>query len=72
MVTISSIKLRLPKSSDAVAQLPRGVVGSLSVEVFQSHGDVALRDVVSEHGGVGWAWGSGGLFQPECFFNPMT
>ena len=26
--------------------------------VFQSHGDVALRDVGSGHGGVGWAWGS--------------
>ena len=23
-------------------------------EVFQNHGDVALRNVVSGHGGVGW------------------
>jgi len=27
--------------------------GSLSLEVFQSHGDVALRDVGSGHSGVG-------------------
>ena len=29
-----------------------GVVGSPSLGVFQSHGDVALRDVGSGHGGV--------------------
>ena len=28
-------------------RLPTGVVGSLSLEVFQTHGEVALRDVVS-------------------------
>ena len=42
------------------------VVQSLSLEVFQSHGGVALRDVVM--GTVGWAGvGLGdlrGLFQP--------
>ena len=27
-----------------------------TLEVFQIHGDVALRDVVSGHGGVGWHW----------------
>jgi len=32
--------------------LPREV-GSPSLEVFQSCGDVALRVVVSEHGGMG-------------------
>ena len=38
----------------------QGVVGSPSMEVFKNHGDVAPRDVVSGHGGVGWdwAWGS--------------
>ena len=36
-----------------MAQLPRGVVGSPSLEVFQNHGDVALRDVVSGHGSGG-------------------
>ena len=57
----------LGRSSDAVAQLPREVVGSLSMEVLQSHGDVALRDVVSGHGGGGPTVGLGnlrGLFQP--------
>ena len=50
-----------------MAQLPREVVGSPSLEVFQNRGDVALRDVGS--GTVGWAGvGLGdlrGLFQPE-------
>ena len=36
--------------------LPREEVGSPSLEVFQNHGDVALRDVGSGHGGVGWGW----------------
>ena len=31
----------------SMAQLPMEVVGSSSLEVFQNHGDVALRDVVS-------------------------
>ena len=39
-----------------MAQLPRLVVGSPSLEVLQNHGDVALRDVVNGHGGVGWGW----------------
>ena len=34
-------------------RLPREVVGSLSLGVFQSHGDVALRVVDSGHGGGG-------------------
>ena len=37
------------------------VVGSLSLEVFNEHGDVALRDVVSGHGGEGGDLS--GLFQ---------
>ena len=34
-----------------MAQLPREVVGSLSLEAFQNRGDVALRDV-----GSGQCW----------------
>ena len=29
---------------------------SLSMEVLKNHGDVALRDVGSGHGGVFWGW----------------
>ena len=36
-----------------MAQLHREVVGSPSLEVFEERGDVALRDVVSGHCGVG-------------------
>ena len=34
-------------------RLPRVVVELLSMEVFKNRGDVALRDVVSGHGGDG-------------------
>ena len=44
------------KSSAAVAQLPREVVGSPSLEVFRNRRDVALRDVVS---GQYWWWVEG-------------
>ena len=37
-----------------MAQLPREMGMSPSLEVFQNCGDVALRDVDSGHGGVGW------------------
>ena len=33
--------------------MPREVVGSLSPEVFKGCGGVALRDVISGHGGGG-------------------
>jgi len=36
-----------------VAQLPREVRESPSLEVLKNHGDVALRDVGSGHGGDG-------------------
>ena len=34
-------------------RLPREVVGSVSLEVFKKHGDVALRDTATGHGGYG-------------------
>ena len=48
-------------------RLPREVMASLSLEVLKSCGDVALRNVVSRHGGNGLMAGPddlGGLFQP--------
>jgi len=37
-------------------RMPREVGESPSLEVLQKHGDVALRDVASGHGGMGWGW----------------
>jgi len=34
----------------------RSVGGSPSLEVFHGRGVVALRDVGSGHGGMGWGW----------------
>jgi len=44
-------------SQKAVAQLPGEVVQSPSLVAFTSRVVVAPRDVVSGHGGVGWADG---------------
>jgi len=49
-------KIICRKSSDALVQLPRELGESLSLEMFKNPGDVALRDVVSGHGGMGWDW----------------
>ena len=42
-------------------RLPREVVVALSLEVFKERTDVALRDVVSGHGGDGLATGQNDL-----------
>ena len=57
----------LRESSEAVAQLPREVVQSPSLEVFKNRVAVALRDVVSGCGAGGLVVeldGLRGLFQP--------
>ena len=49
-------------------RLPREVVESPSLEVFNSRVDLALGDMVSGHGGDGLMVGVGdlrGLFQPK-------
>ena len=43
-------------SETVVMHLHSCVVESSPLEVFNDHGDVALKDVVSGHGGVGWGW----------------
>ena len=56
----------LPKSNEAVAQLPKVGGDSPSTEVSQNRGDVALRDAGSGHGGVG---DLRAFFQPSWYFD---
>ena len=49
-------KFILKKSGDALAQLPREVVKSPSLQVLKTHGEVALRDMRTW-----WEWVGFGL-----------
>ena len=62
--------LLLRKSGEAVAQLPREVVESLSM--FKNRVDVALRDVVSGHGGGGSVVELAGLSGSSSLDDSMT
>ena len=53
----------IQKSVRQWPRLPRKVVESLSLEVLKNRGDVALRDVVSRHGGDGLMVRCDDLFQ---------
>jgi len=58
----------LRRSGEALEQAAQGVVEPPSLEAFRKHGGVALRDMVSGHGGDGLVVGLdvllSGLFQP--------
>ena len=43
----------IPSPKERSGAAAQGVVGSSSLEAFKNHGDVALKDVVSGHGGMG-------------------
>ena len=62
--------LLLRKSGEAVAQLPREVVKSLFM--FKNRVDVALRDVVSGHGGGGSVVELAGLSGSSSLDDSMT
>ena len=64
---VCRLDIRKIFSRRAVRHWHREVVESPSLGVFRNHGHVALRDVVSGHGGDGLAAGHdnlSGLFQP--------
>ena len=58
-------KFLLRKSGDALAQLPREVVGSPSLEVLTERGEVAPRDVLCRQ-----CWWLVGLDDPSGLFQP--
>ena len=54
------LQIRKRFSERAVMQQHReGRGGSPFLEVFENHGDVALKDVVMDTVGVGWGWNWG-------------
>ena len=62
-------KISSPKEWSSIGTAAQRVVESPSLEVFQNHGDVALRDTASGHGAgrLGLEIDNlSGLFQPQC------
>jgi len=53
---LGEISSEKEKSGGDWQRLPGEVVESPSMEVLKNCGDVALRDVVSGHSGMGWGW----------------
>lgn len=60
MVGYQEKNYSLKDCSSGSGTAAQGVGDSLSLEVFQHHGDMALREMASGHDGVGCslAWGS--------------
>ena len=65
-------KKTLRKGGETVAQAVREVVESPSLEVFNNHVDVALRDVGSGHGEDGLVVGLDGLCSLSNLNNYMN